>query len=95
MREPLKPYFHDALVTFGRMSGWVAGPVVIALLAGKWLDKKYLTEPYFLIGMVGVGFFVSVFGILRESKKYIRMVDEKDKIKANVTSDDNVENSKQ
>ena len=74
-----KPYFRDALIAFGRMSGWVAGPVVFALFLGKWLDRVYGTEPYLFIAVIGFGFFVSVFGILRETKRYIRTVEEKDK----------------
>jgi F0F1-type ATP synthase assembly protein I len=74
-----KPYFRDALIAFGRMSGWIAGPVILALILGKWLDRVYGTEPYLFIAIIGLGFFLSVFGILRETKRYIRSVEEKDK----------------
>ena len=74
-----KPYFRDALIAFGRMSGWVAGPVVLSLFLGKWLDRVYGTEPYLFIALIGLGFFLSVFGILKETKRYIRTVEEKDK----------------
>jgi F0F1-type ATP synthase assembly protein I len=74
MKE-VKPYFRDALVAFGRMSGWVAGPVILALFIGKWVDKKYETEPYAFIAIIALGFFISVFGILRESKRYIKNIE--------------------
>lgn len=77
------PYLHDALVTFGRMSGWVAMPVVIAVFLGNWLDKKYGTEPYILISIVGLSFFVSMFGIYKESKRYIKEMEKKEKEKKN------------
>lgn len=74
-----KPYFRDALIAFGRMSGWVAGPVILALFLGKWLDGIYGTEPYLFIAIIGLGFFVSVFGIMKETKRYIRIAEAKEK----------------
>ncbi len=62
--------WREALLVFGRMSGWVATPVVIALLIGKFLDSKYGTGNTWFITIVGIGFFVSIIGIYRESKKY-------------------------
>lgn len=59
-------------MAFGRMSGWVAGPVVLALVLGKWLDRKYDTAPYLFIAIIGLGFFISLFGIFRESRRYLK-----------------------
>lgn len=70
--QTIKPYYRDALMAFGRMSGWVAGPVVLALVLGKWLDRKYDTAPYLFIAIIGLGFFISLFGIFRESRRYLK-----------------------
>jgi len=77
--QPLKPYYRDALMAFGRMSGWVATPVVLALVLGKWLDRKYGTAPYLFIAIIGLGFFVSLYGIYRESKRYARQAADTEK----------------
>lgn len=65
-----KGYWRDALVAFGRMSGWVAGPIIPALLLGKWLDTKFSTAPYILIGLVVASFAVSIYGLLQEGRRY-------------------------
>ena len=72
-------YWHDELMAFGRMSGWVAGPVIIALILGKFLDKKFGTEPKIFLVVIGIGFFASIYGIYIETKKYIKTVEEKSK----------------
>lgn len=65
-------------MAFGRMSGWVAGPVVIALLLGKWLDRHYGTAPYLFIAFIALGFISSIYGIMKESRRYLRQQEEKD-----------------
>lgn len=70
-----KKIWREALIVFGRMSGWVATPILVAVFLGRYLDKKYLSgDKYFFI-MIAAGFFISIFGIYRESKKYQRSID--------------------
>lgn len=71
--------WREALLVFGRMSGWVATPVVLALLAGRFLDSKFESGNMWFIVLIGVGFFVSIFGIYRESKKYQRTLEKNNK----------------
>lgn len=69
-----KPYWHDAAMAFGRMTGWIASPVVAAVFIGKWLDAKYSSgQKMFFIAM-GVSFFVSMFGVALEARRYMRKV---------------------
>lgn len=70
-----KKIWRQALIVFGRMSGWVATPVLLAVFLGRYFDAKYSTGDRYFFIMIGVGFFVSIFGIYRESKKYQRAVD--------------------
>lgn len=56
-----KPYYRDALLAFARMSGWIAGPILVALLLSKWLN-------FYVV--ISVAFAVSIFGIVREAKKW-------------------------
>jgi F0F1-type ATP synthase assembly protein I len=65
-------YWRDALLAFSRMSGWVVGPVIVALFFGKWLDKKFDTAPYLFIGVTGLAFIVSMYGLFREGVNYKR-----------------------
>ncbi|MBP7804978.1 MAG: AtpZ/AtpI family protein [Candidatus Pacebacteria bacterium] len=70
-----KKAWREALLVFGRMSGWVATPILIALFLGRWLDAKKGTGNFWFFVLIGVGFLLSVFGIYRESKKYQRALE--------------------
>lgn len=76
-------YWHDALMAFGRMSGWVVGPIIVALFAGKWIDRKFGTEPYFFIGLTAVAFLLSMYGLTKEGMKYKKSVEKENKEKSN------------
>lgn len=54
---------------FARLSCWVAFPVLIGTLVGKWLDKKYGTEPWLMIVSVGISFIISMVGLIKEAIK--------------------------
>ena len=66
-----KSYWGDSLTILARMSGWVAGPIIIALFLGKWLDVKFGTTPIIFFTLVGLSFFCSTFGIVKEAKQYM------------------------
>lgn len=65
-----------ALFLFAKISGWIAAPVVIALVVGKWLDRKWGTAPFLFLGLTAVAFIVSLVGIIRESKRSMREIEE-------------------
>lgn len=69
------PWWQPGLVLFFRLSGWIAGPVIVAVFVGKWLDKKYNTEPWLFLLIVGVAFFFSMFGIVHDSLKEIKKIE--------------------
>lgn len=74
-KEINAPWWQPSLVLFGRLSGWIAGPVILALFVGKWLDKKYSTEPKLFLLCVGVAFFVSTYGIVKDSLEAMKKID--------------------
>lgn len=80
-----KSYWREPLVAFGRMSGWVIGPVLVALLGGRWLDDKYHTTPFVFLGLTALAFIISIGGLIKETKKYLKRIN-KD-IKKNDTKD--------
>lgn len=75
------PWWQPSLVLFARLSGWIAVPVIIAVYVGKALDKKYGTEPWLFLTTVGVAFFLSSFGIIRDSMKEIKRIEREEKEK--------------
>lgn len=73
-----KKAWRQALLVFGRMSGWVATPVLIALFIGRYLDAKKGTGNLWFFTFIAAGFLISVLGIYRESKKYQRSLEIED-----------------
>lgn len=69
------PWWQPSIVLFGRLSGWIAGPVILAIFLGKWLDEKYKTDPWFFLSLTGVAFLVSSFGIVRDSLREMKKIE--------------------
>ncbi len=67
--------WHEPLVVFGRISGWVVTPVIGSLFLGKFLDQKFETTPIIFLSLTGLAFLISCFGIYRESIKYLRDIE--------------------
>ncbi len=72
------PFWQPALLMFSRMSGWIIGPVVLAIFLGKWLDEKYHTEPWLFLGCVGLAFIISMAGLVKDAFKEMEKLDKKD-----------------
>jgi len=77
MEKDDKSWLRPGLVLFYRLSGWIGGPVVVSLFVGKWLDKKYGTEPWLFLVCVGVAFLISSVGIVIEGFKSIKEIEKK------------------
>jgi F0F1-type ATP synthase assembly protein I len=45
------------------VSGWIAFPVIIGLFLGKWLDKKFNSEPWLFLATIGFCFLFSLYGL--------------------------------
>ena len=56
------------------ISGWIVGPIILALFAGRALDNHYGTKPVMFLVLVGIGFLVTIFGIVRVVKKYQKKI---------------------
>jgi F0F1-type ATP synthase assembly protein I len=55
---------------FADFSGTIAVPAVLASLLGTWLDKKYDTEPWFLIVFLLLAFLSTGIWIQKKAKAY-------------------------
>ena len=64
-KEP--PFWQPAVLMFSRLSGWIVGPIILAIFLGKWLDKRYDTEPWLFLGCVGLAFVISMVGLVKDA----------------------------
>jgi len=63
--KPNLPWWQPGLVLFVRLSGWIAIPVIIALIVGKQLDKTFHSAPWLFLLCVASAFIVSIAMIVR------------------------------
>lgn len=69
-----KPSWAAGVEVFTEISSWIVGPIVLALIAGKALDKHFGTEPWIFIGLALFGFIVTIYGIIKVVKEYQRKI---------------------
>ena len=74
-------WWKPAVMIFTNVSTWIAGPIILALILGKYLDKKYHSDPWFFIGLTLIAFIVSITAIWKILKKYIKGLEEEAKNK--------------
>jgi F0F1-type ATP synthase assembly protein I len=74
-------WWQKSVEIFSRLSVWIAAPVIIGSFLGKWLDKKFNTEPFLFIATMGVMFILSMFGLIKETMKEFKSLDKKDENK--------------
>ncbi|MFA6515409.1 MAG: AtpZ/AtpI family protein [Candidatus Paceibacterota bacterium] len=74
-------WWRPAMMMFANVSGWIAGPIIIALIVGKYLDKKYNSDPWFFLGLTAIAFFISIFSIVKIMMKYIKEIEKEAKEK--------------
>ncbi|MCF7845546.1 MAG: hypothetical protein K9M12_02160, partial [Candidatus Pacebacteria bacterium] len=67
--------YHRIILLFLRFSGWIVGPVILALIIGNTIDGRYDSEPWATLTAIGVAFIFSMIGIVKEIKEYKKMVD--------------------
>ena len=60
-------YWQPQLRIVAKLSSWIAIPVILATFLGKWLDKKYDTEPWLFLATVGLAFIISMFGLVKNA----------------------------
>lgn len=81
------PWWQPALALFGRLSAWIAGPVLIGALIGDFVDKKYGFAPWGKLSIIGISFIFSMIGLVVEASKEFAKIEKsvKDKDKKNDT----------
>lgn len=74
-RSASEGWWQPAFVIFTQVSGWIAGPIILALFLGKWLDNKYQTEPWLFLICIGLAFLTSSLGIVRITLDYLKKIE--------------------
>ncbi len=73
------PFWQPGLLMFSRMSGWIIGPIILGIFLGKWLDRRYDTEPWLFLGAVGLAFIISMVGLVKDAFKEMEKLSKDDK----------------
>ncbi|EKE18500.1 MAG: hypothetical protein ACD_9C00313G0008 [uncultured bacterium] len=58
-------WWQPGLQLFLRLSAWIGGPIIIAVVVGKFLDNTFGTAPWLLLLSVSIAFIVSIVMIVR------------------------------
>ncbi len=61
------------IVLFAKLNGWIVGPIIMALIVGKWLDDKYNIDPWSFLALIGFAFVVSIIGITKEALRVMEV----------------------
>ena len=79
-------YLAISLRVLANLTAWIAGPVIIGVFLGKWLDNYYHTEPWLFLVSIGFCFLISMYGLvinaLKEFKKIEIAAEREKKIKS-------------
>jgi F0F1-type ATP synthase assembly protein I len=79
MKEDNKNWWRPAVLIFSEISTWIAVPIILALIAGKALDKHYGTEPWIFLSFAAFGFFISSYGIIKAVKRFSKKIEKDNK----------------
>ncbi|MFH0874005.1 MAG: AtpZ/AtpI family protein [Candidatus Komeilibacteria bacterium] len=61
-----------ALAIGAEATGWIVGPVLLALWLGKTLDQRFASAPLWLLICMIVAFVGTIMGLLRLAKRYLK-----------------------
>ncbi len=64
-KNPKIPWWQPGLALFVRLSAWIGGPVIAAVMVGKYLDRLFNSQPWLLLVSVSVAFVISIVMIVR------------------------------
>lgn len=79
--NPKVLWWQPGMQLFLKLSGWIAGPIIMAVIIGKWLDRKYHTEPWLFLATVGISFVVSMGAMIRIGFREFKKIEQESKKK--------------
>ncbi len=75
MKEKDKSTWSIGLYLFSQLTAWIAGPIILAVIVGKWLDNKYNTGPWLFLICIFIAFILSNIGIVKQSLKSMKKIE--------------------
>ena len=60
-----------AMYLVASLGSAIAGPIIVAIVAGLWLDRRFAGGGFFLMGMIALGTAASVVAGYRLVKPYL------------------------
>lgn len=69
-------FFGLAWKVTANITGWIAGPVIIGLFLGRWLDQKFNTAPWLFLLTIGLCFVISMFGLVSYALKEFKKIED-------------------
>jgi len=79
-----KKWWQPGMEIFAQVTGWIAGPIIISLFLGKYLDTKFNTKPWIFLGLTAAAFILTCFGIVRLTTGYIKKIEKEAKEKKKI-----------
>ena len=73
--ENIKPWWMPGLRMFAKISGYIIGPIILSLILGKYLDKRFDTSPWIFITLTLIAFIISCSAIWKSLQDYIRKIE--------------------
>ena len=70
------PLWQEGLRVFADISGWIVGPIVVALFAGKALDAHFGTKPWIFLALTVLAFGMTIRGIVKVVKNYMKKLNQ-------------------
>lgn len=68
-----------ALRIIANLSYWIAFPVLGGVFLGRWLDRKYGTEPWLFLATIGLSFLISMYGLIINAVKEFKKIEKVEK----------------
>jgi len=58
-------WWQSGALLFLKLSGWIAGPVILAVFIGKFLDNIFHSSPWLSLLAIGITFIFSMVKIVQ------------------------------
>lgn len=64
-----------ALRVLARLSGWIAVPIIGGVFLGRWIDRRYDSEPWGFLVTIGACFLISMYGLIVNARKEFKKIE--------------------
>ena len=72
-------WWQEGVALFINVVGWIAFPVIAALYIGDYLDARYGKENVYLLICIAIAFGITMIGLLKNTKSYIKKIEKESK----------------